>query len=45
MITLPDGFDATTLMNDFFSIAAPFVGIAVVIATAVLILNILNNQK
>ena len=45
MITLPDGFDVTALMNDFFAFAAPFVGVAVVIATGVLVLNLLTNGK
>lgn len=39
MISLPEGFDAAVLMNEFFSIAAPFVGIGFIIACGILIIN------
>jgi hypothetical protein len=39
MISLPEGFDAAALMNDFFSLAAPFVGIGFIIACGTLIIN------
>jgi len=43
MIQLPEGFDATALFNDFFELAAPFVGIALLIACGFLIINMLKN--
>ena len=43
MISLPAGFDAAVLMNEFFSIAAPFVGIGFVIACGILIINYFNT--
>ena len=43
MINLPDGFDATAFMGEFFSIAAPFVGISFLVACGFLISNYLNS--
>ena len=43
MINLPEGFDAAQLFADFFSLAAPFVGIAFLIACGFLIANYLNS--
>jgi|GEM_PF-1806323 len=37
MIRLPAGFDIALLFSDFFQLAAPFVSIALLIATATLI--------
>lgn len=39
MITLPDGFDPSLLIGDFFTLAAPFVGVAFLIACGFLIVN------
>ena len=43
MIQLPEGFNASLLFADLFGIAAPFVGIAAMIAAGFLISNILKN--
>lgn len=43
MIQLPDNFDVATLLGDFFNLAAPFVGVSVLVAAGVLILNILRR--
>ena len=43
MITLPAGFDAAQLIADFFSLAAPFIGVAFLIACGFLILNMLKK--
>tara|TARA_Y100000589_G_scaffold310567_1_gene329045 strand:- start:451 stop:591 length:141 start_codon:yes stop_codon:yes gene_type:complete len=39
MITLPAGFDPLVLMGEFFTLAAPFVGISFLIACGFLIVN------
>ena len=44
MIALPEGFDVAALFSDFFSLAAPFVGIAFIVCTGFLIVNILTRQ-
>ena len=43
MITLPANFDVVALVGDFFSLAAPFVGIGFLIGGGYLILTILRN--
>jgi len=43
MITLPEGFDAAQLFADLFTLAAPFVGIAFLIACGFLITNYLKS--
>lgn len=43
MISLPAGFDPALLMNEFFALAAPFVGVAFLIACGVLIINYFNT--
>lgn len=43
MIQLPEGFNVSSLYADLFSIAAPFVGIAFMIAAGFLISNILKK--
>ena len=43
MIQLPDGFAASTLFAEFFQIAAPFAGIAMLIACGFLINRMLKN--
>ena len=43
MIQLPEGFDVSALFADLFGIAAPFVGVAFMIACGFLISNILKN--
>ena len=43
MIQLPEGFNASSLYFDFFGLAAPFAGIAFMIACGFLISNILKN--
>lgn len=43
MISLPIGFDAATLFNEFFGVAAPFVGISFLIACGFLIANYLKS--
>lgn len=43
MIQLPEGFNATSLYADFFGLAAPFAGIAFIIACGFLIANMLKN--
>ena len=43
MIQIPDGFNASTLFAEFFHLAAPFAGIALLIACGFLINRILNN--
>ena len=39
IINLPDGFEASVLMGEFFSLAAPFIGISFLIACGFLIVN------
>ncbi len=39
MITIPAGFDVSQLLNDFFSLAGPFVGISFLVACGFLINN------
>jgi hypothetical protein len=43
MIALPPGFDASAYVSDLFSIAAPFITVAVLIAAAVLIKRALRR--
>ena len=43
MISLPAGFDASVLMNEFFTLAAPFVGVGFIIACGILIVNYFNS--
>lgn len=43
MIQLPDGFSASALFAEFFQLAAPFAGIALLIACGCLIANMLRN--
>ena len=43
MIQLPEGFNASSLYADFFGLAAPFAGIAFIIACGFLIANMLKN--
>jgi len=43
MIQLPDGFDAAALFSELFSLAAPFLSIATLVATFYLIKRILNK--
>ncbi len=43
MIKIPDGFDISLLFSDFFTLAAPFVSIALVIACGYLINNVLKR--
>ena len=43
MIQLPTDFDVSALFADFFTVAAPFVGIAFAVACGFLIANILKN--
>ena len=43
MIQLPEGFDAAALFTEFFHLAAPFAGIALLIACGCLISTMLRN--
>ena len=43
MIQLPDGFDAAALFGELFQLAAPFVGISLLIGCGYLILNMMRN--
>lgn len=43
MIQLPDGFDAAGVFTALFHLAAPFAGIALLIACGFLISNMLRN--
>lgn len=43
MIQLPDGFNAAALFIEFFHLAAPFAGIALLIACGFLISSMLRN--
>lgn len=43
MITLPDTFDVSTLFADFFGLAAPFAGIALLISCGFLIINMMKK--
>lgn len=43
MIQLPEGFNASALFTEFFQLAAPFAGIALLVACAFLINRLLNN--
>jgi hypothetical protein len=43
MIQLPDGFQAATLFSEFFHLAAPFAGIAMLIACGFLITRLLRK--
>jgi hypothetical protein len=43
MIRLPEGFDASTLFSEFFQLAAPFAGIALLIACGFSINRILKK--
>lgn len=45
MITLPPGFDFAQLISDFYYLAGPFVGIAFLIGTGILIINILRSES
>jgi len=45
MIKLPEGFDASALFSDLFHFAAPFVGIAFLIACGLIISRIIRNAK
>lgn len=45
MITLPEGFDAATLISEFFAFATPFVGAAFIIGVGFLILRLLGVIK
>jgi hypothetical protein len=40
MITLPAGFDVTLLVSDFFGLALPFVGVAMLLAAGALLLRL-----
>jgi hypothetical protein len=44
MITLPDGFDPSVLISDFFTLTAPFLGVAFLITCGFLILNFLKKM-
>jgi len=44
MIQLPAGFNAANLFTEFFELAAPFAGIAMLIACGFLIANILKKM-
>ena len=44
MIQLPDGFNASALFTELFQLAAPFAGIALLIACGLLIANIFRNS-
>lgn len=44
MIQLPEGFDAAALFAEFFSLAAPFVSIAALIASFYLISRIFKKM-
>lgn len=41
MITLPAGFDVGLLISDFFALAAPFIGISLLIGFGFLIIKIM----
>jgi len=43
MIQLPVDFNASALLSDFFQFAAPFAGIALLVACGFLINNLLKN--
>lgn len=43
MIQLPSGFDAAALFNEFYELSAPFVGIALLISCALLIVKIFKR--
>lgn len=43
MIQLPEGFNASALFTEFFQLAAPFAGIALLVACAFLINRMLKN--
>jgi hypothetical protein len=43
MIKIPEGFDAAALFSEFFNLAAPFAGIACLIACGFLINRILRK--
>jgi hypothetical protein len=43
MVNLPPGIDASSLLADFFSAAAPFVGVSFLIACGFIIINILTS--
>lgn len=43
MITLPETFSVATLVGDFFDIAAPFVGVAFLVAGGFLIIRSLQK--
>ena len=43
MIQLPEGFNASALFSEFFHLAAPFAGIALLIACGCLISSMLRN--
>jgi hypothetical protein len=44
MIKLPEGFDLHLLFSDFFHLAAPFAGIAMIISCGLLIVRLLKSS-
>ena len=42
-MTLPAGFNVALLVSDFTAVATPFVGLALLLSTGVLILRILKR--
>ncbi|MGL1932718.1 MAG: hypothetical protein OCC45_13315 [Desulfotalea sp.] len=45
MIQLPASFDVALFVSELVSIAVPFVGIGFLIASGILILNLLDGPK
>ena len=43
MMQLPEGFDVATLVTDFFSMAAPFVGVFFLVGSGFLIIRLLKR--
>jgi len=43
MMILPEGFDVALLISDFTAVATPFVGLALLLSTGVLIMRILKR--
>jgi len=43
MMTLPSGFDVSLLVSDFAAVATPFVGLALLLSTGMLIMRILKR--
>lgn len=43
MMQLPEGFDVSALVSDFFSVASPFVGVVFLVSVAFLIIRIFRR--